>query len=212
MIQEKDTENFDRQAHWEQVYSEKTPTEVSWFQSHPQQSLELVNTAAIDKTARIIDVGGGASTLVDFLLDAGYQNIAVLDIAQAAIEQAKRRLGERASKVVWIKEDVTAFSADEAFDIWHDRAVLHFLTGRDEQKKYVAVLRRTLKPGGQAVIAAFNLEGPDKCSGLGIVRYSAETMSALLGCAFQLIETLTEEHATPRGSSQSFVYCRFRKV
>ena len=212
MIKEADTEDFDRQAHWEQVYSEKSPTEVSWFQSHPQQSLELVKTAAIDKSARIIDVGGGASTLVDYLLDAGYQNITVLDIAQAAIDQAKRRLGERAGNVVWIKKDVTAFSADEAFDIWHDRAVLHFLTDEDEQKKYVAVLRRTLKLGGQAIIAAFNLDGPDKCSGLDIVRYNAESMSALLGRAFQLIETVTEEHATPRGSSQSYVYCRFNKV
>lgn len=207
-----DSPDFDKQAHWEHVYSEKNSTEVSWFQSHPQQSLELVDAAAIDKSARIIDVGGGASRLVDFLLDAGYQDISVLDIAQAAIDQAKSRLGERAGKVVWLKKDVTEFSTDEPFDIWHDRAVLHFLTGKDDQKKYVEVLSRALNPGGQAIIATFNLDGPDRCSGLDIVRYSADTMSALLGGAFQLVETVTEEHATPRGSSQSFVYCRFRKV
>lgn len=212
MNQDTDNPSFDKQAHWEHVYSEKKSTEVSWFQQQPQQSLELINATGVDKSARIIDVGGGASTLVDFLLDEGYQDISVLDIAQAAIEQAKSRIGERSKKVEWLKHDVTGFSTDEPFDIWHDRAVLHFLTDERDRKKYVRSLVGALKAGGYAIIATFNLDGPDKCSGLNIVRYSPETMSALLGETFQLIETVTEEHETPRGSSQSFVYCRFKKV
>ena len=212
MNQNTDNHDFNRQAHWEHVYSEKKSTEVSWFQQQPQQSLELIKAIDADATARIIDIGGGASTLVDYLLDAGYQNLSVLDIAQSAIEQAKSRIGERAEKVEWFIHDVTSFSTDDPFDIWHDRAVFHFLTDEDDRKSYVHAMSDALKPGAHVIIATFNLDGPDKCSGLNVVRYSPESMSAVLGDGYQLVESITEAHETPRGTLQDFVYCRFKRV
>jgi len=204
--------DFDRKDHWEHIYSEKQSTEVSWYQQHPQRSLELIKATGIDASASIIDIGGGASTLADFILDAGYENLSVLDISHAAIAQAKSRLGNRADKVTWYEHDITKFTPDEPFDVWHDRAVFHFLTDADDRTSYVRTLSNALKPGAHAIIATFNLDGPEKCSGLDIVRYSPETMSAVLGDAFQLVETSTEEHVTPGGSSQSFVYCRFIRL
>jgi len=207
--QKTDKPDFNRKDHWEQVYSEKASTEVSWYQQHPQRSLELIKATGVDVSARIIDIGGGASTLADFILDAGYTNLSVLDISQAAIEQAKSRLGKRADKVTWLENDITEFITDEPFDVWHDRAVFHFLTDDDDRSSYVRTLSRALKSGGHAIIATFDLNGPEKCSGLDVVRYSPETMSAVLGEAFQLVETSTEEHVTPGGTLQNFVYCRF---
>jgi len=204
--------DFDRKDHWEHIYSEKQATEVSWYQKRPLRSFELIKATGIDTSARIIDIGGGASTLADFILDAGYENLSVLDISHAAIEQAKSRLGKRADKVTWYEHDITEFTPDEPFDVWHDRAVFHFLTEADDRTSYVGILSNALKPGAHAIIAAFNLDGPEKCSGLDIVQYSPETISAVLGDAFQLVETSTEEHVTPGGSSQSFVYCRFIRV
>lgn len=204
--------DVDRKAHWESVYSDKKSTEVSWYQQHPEVSLDLIKATGIDASARIIDIGGGASTLVDFLLDAGYQNLSVLDIAHSAIEQAKLRLGDSANKVAWIESDITKFSPDEAFDLWHDRAVFHFLSDEADRSSYVSTLTNALNPGAHVIIATFGLDGPEKCSGLNVVRYSPETMSAVLGENFQLVETSTEEHKTPRESSQSFVYCRFKRV
>ena len=204
--------DFDRKDHWEHVYTEKKSTEVSWYQQHPEYSLDLIKATGIDTTARIIDIGGGASTLVDFLLDAGYQNISVLDIAHSAIEQAKVRLGNRADKVIWYESDITKFSTALSFDLWHDRAVFHFLKDEAERASYVSTLLNALKPGAHAIIATFGLDGPEKCSGLEVVRYSPETMAAVLGDSFQLVETSTEEHTTPRETSQSFVYCRFKRV
>lgn len=201
--------DFNRKDHWEQVYSEKAATKVSWYQQHPQRSLELIKATGVNVSARIIDIGGGASTLADFILDAGYKNLSVLDISQAAIEQAKSRLGKRADKVTWLEHDITEFITDEPFDVWHDRAVFHFLTDANDRSSYVDTLSRALKPGAHAIIATFDLNGPEKCSGLDVMRYSPETMSAVLGEAFQLVETSTEEHVTPGGSSQNFVYCRF---
>jgi 2-polyprenyl-3-methyl-5-hydroxy-6-metoxy-1,4-benzoquinol methylase len=204
--------DFNRKDHWEHVYSVKESTEVSWYQQHPQRSLELIKATGVDASARIIDIGGGASTLVDFILDAGYKNLSVLDISHAAIEQAKSRLGNRADKVTWLEHDITEFITDEPFDVWHDRAVFHFLTDADDRSSYVRTLEKALKPGAHAIIATFNPDGPEKCSGLEVVRYTPETMSAVLGEAFKLVETSTEEHKTPGGSSQSFVYCRFVRV
>ena len=212
----KKTENnetdFDRKDHWEHVYSDKKSTEVSWYQQHPERSLDLIKAAGVDTSARIIDIGGGASTLVDFLLDAGYQNISVLDIAHSAIEQAKVRLGNRADKVTWFESDITKFSPALTFDLWHDRAVFHFLKDEADRASYVSTLLNALKPGAHAIIATFGLDGPEKCSGLEVVRYSPETMAAVLGDSFQLVETSSEEHTTPRETSQSFVYCRFKRV
>jgi len=203
---------FDRKNHWERVYSDKESTEVSWYQQHPESSLALIKATGIDHSARIIDIGGGASTLVDCLLDAGYQNLSVLDIAHSAIEQAKRRLGDRSDKVEWLECDITGFVPELPFDLWHDRAVFHFLTDEADRSSYVQAMSKALNPGAYAIIATFDLSGPEKCSGLEVVRYSPETMSTVLGDGFQLVETSKEEHKTPGGSSQSFVYCRFKRV
>lgn len=207
-----DESNFDRKNHWERVYSDKTSTEVSWYQQHPEYSLDLIKASGINKAAHVIDIGGGASTLVDCLLDAGYQNLSVLDIAHSAIEQAKHRLGKRASEVEWLECDITKFSPDNSFDLWHDRAVFHFLGDEKDRLSYLQVLSQAVSPGGHVIIATFNLDGPEKCSGLDVVRYSPETMSAVLGENFQLLEVTTEEHKTPGNILQKFVYCRFKRV
>lgn len=212
MNQDTEKPYYNRQAHWDGVYSKKESTEVSWYQQHPERSLELIKATGVDPSASIIDIGGGASTLVDFLLDAGYQNLSVLDIAHGAIEQAKFRLGQLADKVEWLEQDITRFIAEESFDVWHDRAVFHFLTDADDRLSYVEAMSNALKPGGHAIVATFNLDGPEKCSGLDVVRYSPETMSAIFGEGFQLVETKSEKHETPGGASQSFVYCRFVRV
>ena len=207
---------FDKKDHWEKVYSDKVSTEVSWYQQHPQQSLELIKATGVDTSARIIDIGGGASTLVDFLLDAGYQNLSVLDISHTAIEQAKSRLDQyangRADSVVWLEQDITRFAAEKPFDIWHDRAVFHFLTSEDDRSKYVNVMAGALKQGAHVIIATFGLDGPEKCSGLDVKRYSPETMSVVLGDSFQLVETREEQHITPGAGRQSFIYCRFKRL
>ena len=209
---QKDKLEFNRKDHWEQVYSEKESTEVSWYQQHPERSLDLIKATGLDVSAAIIDIGGGASKLADFILDTGYNNLSVLDISHAAIEHARFRLGDRAEKITWLKQDITEFTSEVTYDIWHDRAVFHFLTDADDQASYVRAMSRALKLGAKAIIATFDLNGPEKCSGLDVVRYSAETMSDVLGDAFQLIETSTEKHITPSGSSQNFVYCCFTRV
>lgn len=203
---------FNRKDHWEQVYSEKESTEVSWYQQHPERSLDLIKATGRDVSAAIIDIGGGASKLADFILDTGYNNLTVLDISHAAIEHARFRLGDRAEKITWLEQDITEFTSDVTFDIWHDRAVFHFLTDADDRASYVRVTSRALKSGANVIIATFDLNGPEKCSGLDVVRYSPETMSDVLGDAFQLIETSTEKHITPSGASQNFVYCCFTRV
>ena len=208
----KNQSDFNKKAHWEEVYSEKQSTEVSWYQQHPEKSLELINATATDTSARIIDIGGGASTLVDFLLNNGYQNLTVLDIAHSAIEQAKARLGEMANDVNWLEQDITEFSPEQPYELWHDRAVFHFLTNQEDRNRYVQTISKALKPGAHAIIATFGLDGPEKCSGLDVVRYSPETLSATFGNTFKLEQTSKEEHATPGGATQSFVYCTFLKV
>lgn len=207
---------FNRKAHWEHIYSDRRATEVSWYQKRPEYSLELINAMGLNMTARIIDIGAGASTLIDYLLEVGYQNLTVLDIASTAIEQARARLGDRADKVVWLEhditeQDVTKLTVHGLYDVWHDRAVFHFLTDANDRKAYVNTLSNVLKKDAHVVIATFALNGPEKCSGLEIVRYSPETMSAVLGGSFQLVETRQEDHVTPDGSLQSFVYCRYIK-
>ena len=207
-----DRPNFDRRSHWEHVYSAKQPDNVSWYQRHPEYSLDLIKGTAAGVSAEIIDVGGGASTLVDHLLDAGYRNITVLDIAHGAIERARERLGARAGRVVWLQRDITEFSPDKPYDIWHDRAVFHFLTDRLDRSRYVRVMARAINPGAHAIIATFGPKGPGRCSGLQVVRYSPDTLSAVLGDSFRLVESRTEQHTTPGGSSQDFIYCRFKRV
>ena len=201
----------DKKTHWEQVYSAKQSTEVSWYQQHPERSLELIRATDVDFSAGIIDIGGGASTLVDCMLAAGYRDITVLDIAHAAIEQAKLRLDDAADKVKWIEQDVTTFDTQTLFDVWHDRAVFHFLTDPLDRSSYVHVMTRLLKPGAYAILATFALDGPEKCSGLEVVRYNADTLSAVLGDSFQLVDSCTESHVTPNAATQSFIYCLFKK-
>jgi SAM-dependent methyltransferase len=199
----------DWKSHWEQVYAEKKPAEVSWYQSHPQHSLSLIGDSGIGTAASIIDVGGGAATLVDHLLETGYRDITVLDIARTAIERVQQRLGDRSQLINWVEGDVTSYSPGQQFDIWHDRAVFHFLTLAHDRECYLKTLHKALKPDGQVIIATFSDSGPSQCNGLDIVRYTPATLSHTLGREYRLVETLTEEHHTPEGGLQQFVYCRF---
>ena len=207
-----DKPDLNRKQHWEQVYSQKQSTEVSWYQKHPERSFELIKATGVNQSASIIDIGGGASTLVDFLLEAGYKHLSVLDISPAAIKQAKSRLGSDGSKVEWIEQDITELKTDGCFDVWHDRAVFHFLIDEKDRMSYVKAMLSTLNIGAHVIIAVFDANGPKKCSGLKVMHYSPEKMSAVLGGSFQLIETRTENHLTPGGASQSFVYCCFIRV
>jgi SAM-dependent methyltransferase len=202
-----------RRDHWERVYQTKGSSGVSWYQPEATMSLDLIRRVTPDIDASIIDVGGGASTLVDGLLDAGYRRVTVLDWAASALEAAQQRLGERASLVTWIESDVlTAPLPPHAYDVWHDRAVFHFLTDAHDRARYVAKLRDAIAPGGYVIVASFAPEGPTRCSGLEVVRYSPETMRAEFGKGFQLLDSVREEHHTPSGVTQAFVYCLCRVV
>jgi 2-polyprenyl-3-methyl-5-hydroxy-6-metoxy-1,4-benzoquinol methylase len=200
----------DRQTHWEQVYRTKSENEVSWFQTHPATSLQLVAATGADRSSAVIDVGGGASRLVDALVMEGYLSITVLDVSQAALATAKKRLGPRAQAVTWITADVTQWEPRDQYDVWHDRAAFHFLTDPDDRNAYVARLTQALRPGGQAIIGTFSLQGPERCSGLAVVRYDARSLGETLGPAFELLETRDEEHRTPWGSAQQFQFSRYR--
>ena len=203
---------IDRKAHWESVYSTKGETGVSWYQSEPRLSLELIRAVAPSARGRIIDVGGGASVLVDRLLDLPFfEKIAVLDISEAALSKAKSRLGERARRVEWIAADITEAEPLGTFDIWHDRAVFHFLTDAADRRRYVELARQTVPEGGHLIIASFADDGPKRCSDLDVCRYNAETMGAELGEGFALIREAREMHTTPWGSSQACFHGVFRR-
>lgn len=201
---------MDLQAHWDQVYQTKQPEEVSWYQLRPELSLNLIAASGVGKDAGIIDVGGGASTLVDHLLAGGYTRLAVLDLSGSALAHARARMGPRAACVEWIESDVTRFRCPHAFGLWHDRAVFHFLTADEDRRAYVAALRGALAPGGAVIIATFAPDGPLKCSGLDVVRYSETSLPAELGPDFALEEVLHETHVTPWESEQRFIYVRLR--
>jgi ubiquinone/menaquinone biosynthesis C-methylase UbiE len=197
--------------HWDTVYSTKGPDHVSWFRPHLDRSLAFLDAAKIGQVAGVIDVGGGASTFVDDLLDRGYSNITVLDLSEAALESARDRLGERASRVQWICADVTEIRLPErAYDFWHDRAVFHFLRDPLQRSRYVEAVRRSLKPSGHIVVATFGPHGPEKCSGLEVLRFTPEALHAEFGADFARIASTTEMHRTPWGSEQEFVYCYCR--
>lgn len=197
----------DRRQHWEQVYSDKAVDQVSWFQPHATSSLRLIADCA-GTDAHIIDVGGGASVLVDDLLDAGYRNLTVLDLADSALATSRQRLGERARQVQWIAGDVTRVALPAAlYDVWHDRAVFHFLTDPDDRARYVEQVLKSVKPGGHVIVATFGPGGPLQCSGLDVVRYAPDTLHAEFGAPFRLIRHETEIHHTPAGKEQDFVYC-----
>ena len=202
---------MDAKAHWDAVYRTKQPDEVSWFQQDPALSLRLIRRATTDVRARIIDVGGGASSLVDALLRDGYTEVTVLDVSAAALAHARQRLGDTAATVHWMDADVlTAPFPEAAFDVWHDRAVFHFLIDPADRSAYVAQLRRALRLGGHTVLATFAEDGPPTCSGLPVARYSPEALQRELGAMFEPVEVARERHITPAGASQSFVYCTFR--
>lgn len=199
--------------HWEKLYSKKAPTSVSWFQEHASTSLAIVRSTGVSKKAAIIDVGGGASTLVDDLLLAGYENLSVLDLSASALARAKKRIGTSAAKIRWLQADITKVDLPiHQFDIWHDRAVFHFLKSPEDRTIYVEAVLRAVKPGGHVIVATFAEDGPTECSGLPVMRYSADDLFAEFGSSFTLLQHLKETHQTPFGTNQKFVYCYFRKV
>ena len=201
-----------RHAHWQAVYEGKAETEVSWFQERPASSLALIHATGLGADARIIDIGGGASRLIDHLLDQDYRSIAVLDIAQAALEKTRRRLGVHADTVEWLVADVTQWMPSGQFDIWHDRAVFHFLADPSDRKAYAAAMAAAVPTGGYAIVGTFALDGPERCSGLPVRRYDADALAAEFSPHFQLVETLAEDHITPGGKMQRFQFCRMWRV
>ncbi len=201
---------MNRQEHWNNVYQTKGPTDVSWFQRRADVSLALITASGLPKSDGVIDVGGGASVLVDCLLDQGYSPLGILDISAAALNHARARLGNHADAIEWFVADVTSFNPPHRFGLWHDRAVFHFLTAGEDRQAYVATLRKTLQPGGTAILSTFATDGPPKCSGLDVMRYDESTMPAELGAEFQLQEIRRENHITPWKSEQRFIYFRFR--
>ena len=200
----------DRKTHWEHIYQTRPSDEVSWFQPTPALSLELIEQCNLTPKDSIVDVGGGASKLVDHLIKAGYQSITVLDIARAALEVARSRLGEAANRVDWLEADATDFQLAHQVHLWHDRAVFHFLIQANDRHAYIANVKKTLLPGGHLIIAAFAPEGPKKCSNLDIVQYDSRKISVELGHAFELQQTRQETHKTPAGADQQFNYFLFR--
>lgn len=195
--------------HWDRVYGERREDEVSWFQARPGTSLDLVARTGAGQDARIVDVGGGASRLVDALLDAGYRDVVVVDIAASALAQAKARLAARASRVRWVTADVTRWEPEAPFDVWHDRAVFHFMVSPEDRQAYREVMLRAVKPGGHVIVGTFASDGPERCSGLPVRRYEPDTLAVELGPDLQLVESVREDHVTPGGKVQRFQFSRF---
>jgi len=200
-----------RKAHWENIYTDKSPLEVSWHQEEPKLSLQLINKTQVSHDAEIIDVGGGASTLVDYLCERSYNNLSVLDISEKATKSTQKRLGDKAKAIKWYTEDITAFNPTQQFSVWHDRAVFHFLTEKSDRIKYVNILKTALKAKGHLILASFAIGGATKCSGLDIVQYDANKLITELGDGFELIEEVTEIHITPANKEQKFNYFHFIK-
>jgi len=199
--------------HWEKVYETKSSDAVSWFQPHAESSLDFIHATGVGKDAAIIDVGGGASTLVDDLVAEGYADLTVLDLSAAALSAARQRLGGQESKVRWIEADI--IEADlpaKRYDVWHDRAVFHFLTTPEQREAYVRKVFQSVKPGGHVIVATFAEDGPEKCSGLPVMRYSPDGLHDEFGEAFTLLKHRKEAHHTPSGSVQQFVYCYCRRI
>lgn len=202
--------NTERKEHWEKIYATKQPHEVSWTQTVPQTSLDMINECGLPKTASIIDIGGGDSNLVDFLLDAGYENITVLDISANALERAKARLGEKANLVKWMVSDVLEFQPDTTYDIWHDRAAFHFLTEKESIDTYMALLRGHAV--SDVIIGTFSDKGPDRCSGLVIEKYNEDSLEQLMKPDFKKIPCITTDHVTPFDTKQNFLFCHYKRA
>ena len=201
--------NSDKKNHWETVYETKNPNEVSWTQEVPKTSLDFIFSFGVKKDAKIIDIGGGDSKLVDYLLKEGFENITVLDISEKALEKAKNRLGDQAKKVNWVISDITEFEPNTTFDIWHDRATFHFLTTPEQVKKYMDTARKSVS--GYITIGTFSENGPTKCSGLEIKQYSEQTLTNELKNGFDKIRCVTENHTTPFNTTQNFLFCSFKR-
>jgi len=204
-------EEFDRKNHWEQIYQTKKPDEVSWYQPTPVTSLSFFEQYDVPKEAKIIDIGGGDSFLVDHLLNRGYKDITVLDISESSLERAKSRLGDRSGLVKWIVEDAATFEPTERYDFWHDRAAFHFLTKEDEIQNYINTVQQSINHSGILVLGTFSEQGPKKCSGIEIKQYSETSMTELLKVSFEKIKCITIEHKTPFDTIQQFIFCSFRK-
>jgi 2-polyprenyl-3-methyl-5-hydroxy-6-metoxy-1,4-benzoquinol methylase len=200
----------ERKQHWEAVYQTKQLTEVSWYEPIPETSLSIIKLFKLPKNAAIIDIGGGDSLLVDYLLKLGYTNVTVLDISAKAIDRAKERLGEKAPKVRWIVKDIIDFNPDEKYDLWHDRATFHFLINKEEQDKYLNIVHQHLTTDGYMVLSTFSEEGPEKCSGLPVQQYTENSLPKLFAQYFDKIKCFTKMHVTPFHTIQSFVFCSFR--
>jgi len=205
-------ESQSRQSHWENVYATKRENEVSWFQESPAPSLALMAEIGVVPSSAIIDIGGGASRLVDCLIEGGFHDVTVLDLSAAALETAKARLGERADKAHWLVADAATWTPSRTYDVWHDRAAFHFLTDEQDRAGYIGRLRQALKIGGHAIIATFALDGPEKCSGLPVERYDAARLRQTRGSGFKLLRSQRNDHATPWGSHQRFQFSVFQRV
>jgi ubiquinone/menaquinone biosynthesis C-methylase UbiE len=202
---------MERKTHWEDVYRTTAADELGWNQAHPTMSLSLIESTGVQKTGNFIDVGGGDSTLVDHLLDQGFKQITVLDISSFALERAKARLGDRAHLVTWIESDITDFRSSQKYDVWHDRALFHFLTDGEDREKYLETMNKVVSAQGHVIIATFGYEAPSTCSGLPVVRYSPEFLTAAVGKDYEFIESFEELHSTPGGNKQPFIYCRLTR-
>jgi SAM-dependent methyltransferase len=202
----------DVRQHWERVHQERTPTAVSWYQENPFRSRELIRRTRAERSAPIIDVGGGASRLVSYLLADGFSDVTVLDVSPTALERARERMGSAANQVSWLEADITTWVPSRRYRVWHDRAVFHFLTEADDRHRYLAALRTALAPSGDVVIATFGPDGPERCSGLPVVRYDAAALAAELGAGFVLMAEEEELHVTPSGKVQPFQFCWFRAL
>ncbi len=208
-----ESKRIDPKSHWEKEFLQKASQEESWYQPRLEMSLALLPVTGVEKEAGIIDVGGGTSTFVDDLVDAGYSDVTVLDIAAPALKRVKERLGDRAADVHWIEADVRRVPLPPArFSLWHDRAVFHFLTEQESRERYKATMKSALRLGGHAIFATFDLDGPPQCSGLDVVRYSPESLLAELGPGLRLIHGARETHETPSGNPQEFTYACFQKI
>ena len=197
--------------HWEKIYENKQEEELSWFQPYPKTSMEFLELFNLPLTAKIIDIGGGSSHFADVLLERGYTNIWVLDISELAIASAKKRLGEKAIRINWVVEDITAFNPPVQFDFWHDRAAFHFLTSEEKINKYISIAEKAIKKDGYMVLGTFSENGPEKCSGLDIKQYSEASMSGRFGVSFERIKCIHEDHLTPSNLVQNFLFCSFRR-
>jgi 2-polyprenyl-3-methyl-5-hydroxy-6-metoxy-1,4-benzoquinol methylase len=207
-----DKKIINARKHWEQIYSTRKEAELSWFQPYPKTSVAFIESFSLPLTAAIIDIGGGDSRLVDILLDKGFWNVSVLDISSHAIERAKKRLGEKARNVHWIVSDITEFKAPAKYDLWHDRAALHFLTREDDIRQYVAVAENAIRKDGYLVVGSFSEQGPTRCSGLEIKQYSEDSLAARFQRSFRRVKCITEDHITPSQAAQNFLFCGFQKI